>query len=467
MLFHSQQFLLFFPVAWLLYWLLRTQTQRKWCLLISSSIFYASWNPIFLLTIGASAVIDFWLARLIAKSRSEKIRKTLLLASIAISLSFLFYFKYCNFFLDNVIGLLHALGFHSHRPTLAIILPLGISFYTFETISYVVDVYKRTIPAQESLLDYAVFIMFFPHLVAGPIVRARDFLPQLLREKRWSWTNINVGMQLFILGLFKKVVIADRMSAVADPVFQSVSSYNSLTVWMALIAYTIQIYCDFSGYTDMAIGLARMYGYKLSPNFKYPYLSSDLVEFWQRWHISLSSWISDYIYMPLALGGARRSQLKNYLSILVTMTVCGIWHGAGWQFIVWGIYHGVLLAGNYKLRTLRSFAKIKNIIGTPVTLLAFALGLVLFRSPDLNSAMQFFRQMFCFAQGQTVAAFMIFGFLLCLVFSLIEHFVIPYFKGRRLFRFSPSLIAAGSFALLLSVILLAPAQRAQFIYFQF
>ena len=351
MLFHSQQFLLFFPVAWLLYWLLRTQTQRKWCLLISSSIFYASWNPIFLLTIGASAVIDFWLARLIAKSRSEKIRKTLLLASIAISLSFLFYFKYCNFFLDNVIGLLHALGFHSHRPTLAIILPLGISFYTFETISYVVDVYKRTIPAQESLLDYAVFIMFFPHLVAGPIVRARDFLPQLLREKRWSWTNINVGMQLFILGLFKKVVIADRMSAVADPVFQSVSSYNSLTVWMALIAYTIQIYCDFSGYTDMAIGLARMYGYKLSPNFKYPYLSSDLVEFWQRWHISLSSWISDYIYMPLALGGARRSQLKNYLSILVTMTVCGIWHGAGWQFIVWGIYHGVLLAGNYKLRT--------------------------------------------------------------------------------------------------------------------
>lgn len=366
-----------------------------------------------------------------------------------------------------MIGFLHAIGLNAHRPTLSIILPLGISFYTFETISYVVDVYKKKIPAQESLLDYAVFIMFFPHLVAGPIVRARDFLPQLVRDKRWSWTNMNIGIQLFILGLFKKVVIADRMSAVADPVFQSVGSYNSPTAWMALIAYTIQIYCDFSGYTDMALGLARMYGYKLSPNFKYPYMSSDLVEFWQRWHISLSTWISDYIYMPLALGGARRSQLRNYLSIIVTMTACGIWHGAGWQFVVWGLYHGCLLAGNYKLRTMRSFAKIKSKIGIPVTLLAFAFGLVLFRSPNLSSAMQFFKQMFCFAQGQTIAAVMILGFLLCLAFSISEHFVIPRFTGRRLFRFSPSLVAAGSLALLLSVVLFAPAQRVQFIYFQF
>ena len=257
------------------------------------------------------------------------------------SLGLLGFFKYTNFLLGLVWPVIRPLGASSDPPFLKIILPLGISFYTFETISYVVDVYRRRIPAERKLLNYMLFLMFFPHLIAGPIVRPGDFLPQLERLRNFDWSRVELGARLFLLGLLKKAVIADQLAQVVDPIYAAPAGFGSATLWAATVAYAIQIYCDFSGYSDMAIGCAHAFGLKLPMNFNLPYLSQNVAEVWTRWHISFSTWLRDYLYIPL--GGNRGGQLAACRNILLTMLLGGLWHGAGWTYVCWGLSRGLFL----------------------------------------------------------------------------------------------------------------------------
>src|ERR1043166_282 len=303
MLFCSQQFLIFFLVVFAVYWVIPWRQARVVLLLIASFYFYASWSAWLALVIAVSATMDYLVARGMDASSSRRVRLSLLVGSLVMNLGLLCYFKYANFFLASLQEALHRAGAEASFPVLSVILPIGISFYTFEAINYTVDVYRRHVRAERNLLHFMLFILFFPHLVAGPIVRARDFLPQIHRPKRWSWGRLHLGCQFFVMGLFKKLAIADQMAQYADPVFQNPSQYGSGAVWFATIAYALQIYGDFSGYSDMALGAAHMLGYKLARNFNMPYLAANVAEFWHRWHISLSTWLRDYLFIPL--GGSR------------------------------------------------------------------------------------------------------------------------------------------------------------------
>src|SRR5262249_42235247 len=312
---------------------------RVWLLLAASFYFYSSWNQWLALIICVSTAMDYLVARGMEVSAVPLYRRLLLGVSLVANLGLLFYFKYANFFLDSLEQALNALGAQASLPVLKVILPIGISFYTFEAINYTIDVYRRRVPAERNLANFMLFITFFPHLVAGPIVRARDFLPQTHRRKRWDWPRMQLGVQFFLMGLFKKLAIADRMAIFADEVFQNPDQFNTGACWLAVLAFALRIYCDFSGYTDMALGTAYMLGYKLAQNFNMPYLSANVSEFWRRWHISLSSWLRDYLFIPL--GGSRGSKWQIYRNLMITMTLGGLWHGVSWMFVFWGVLHGL------------------------------------------------------------------------------------------------------------------------------
>jgi alginate O-acetyltransferase complex protein AlgI len=314
---------------------------RKIIILSASCFFYAFWDWHFLGLLAAVTVVDFFISRYLAYSYDEKIRKILLAISIIFNLGLLGLFKYFNFFIDNLNFLLSSLGLQ--LGTLNIILPVGISFYIFETLSYVIDVYRRTAQPAASLVDYAVFITFFPRLVAGPIMRASRFLPQLERGVQLNVGNFVAGAQLFAQGLIKKVIIADRLSVGVDIIYSNPAAFSCGSVWLAVFAYSIQIYFDFSGYSDMAIGIARIMGFDLDQNFNLPYVAQSISEFWRRWHISLSTWLRDYLYIPL--GGNRKGTLRTYVNLMLTMLLGGLWHGASWNFVIWGGLHGLYLAG--------------------------------------------------------------------------------------------------------------------------
>src|SRR5579884_75312 len=341
MLFHTNRFLGFFLLVFAVYWILSRHRWRIGWLLAASCCFYACWNPYLITLIVFSASVDFVAARQLERLTSPRLRRLLLVGSITINLSLLAFFKYANFFLASAITTADVLGWHLSLPALHILLPLGISFYTFETIAYIVEVYQGKTQAVRNYADYALYIMFFPHLIAGPIVRPRDFLPQIGRPKRFSWNRAQLGVQLFLLGFFKKAVIADRLADIVDPVFAAPAGYGTATVWLAVLSYAVQIYCDFSGYSDMAVGTAHLLGFKLPRNFNMPYFAINVSDFWKRWHISLSTWLRDYLYIPL--GGSRRGRLRTYCNLLLTMGIGGLWHGANWTFAAWGLYHGLLL----------------------------------------------------------------------------------------------------------------------------
>ena len=342
MLFHSYAFFLLFTITAVVYWSIKDEPKRVLWLVVASIVFYANWNPWLVFLILFTAVFDFFIAQRIEAAVSLRSRKLLLVSSLLVSLSLLAFFKYTNFLIDTGSSLLYWFGFEPPKTMLRIILPLGISFYTFETISYVVDVYLGRIKAERNALNYALFLMFFPHLIAGPIVRPGFFLPQVKRRKFLNWESIQVGARLFLLGLFKKAVIADQIAILVDPVFANPQTCSSATIWAAVLCYAVQIYCDFSGYSDMAIGTAYALGYHLPENFNMPYFSLNIAEFWRRWHMSLATWLRDYLYIPL--GGNRHGRLKTYRNLMITMLLGGLWHGAGWTFVFWGFYHGVLLA---------------------------------------------------------------------------------------------------------------------------
>jgi alginate O-acetyltransferase complex protein AlgI len=393
-LFCSLPFAVFFAVVFAAYWLLPWTRARVWLLLLASFFFYASWNKWLALLICVSTAMDYGVARGLEAFRTPWKRKALLLVSLVANLGLLAYFKYANFFLDSLQQVVRAGGGSVSLPVLQVILPVGISFYTFEAINYTVDVYRGRTRAERNLANFMLFITFFPHLVAGPIVRARDFLPQIHRPKRWSGARLQLGAEYFLMGLVKKVVIADRMALYADPVFAAPARYSSAAVWLAVVAYAVQIYCDFSGYTDMALGTAHMLGYKLAQNFNMPYLAKNISEFWRRWHISLSSWLRDYLFIPL--GGSRGSGWRTNRNLLITMTLGGLWHGASWTFVAWGVFHGLLLIAH---RTFKRFADYRPrlrcgletapgvALRMAVTFVAVCVGWVFFRCQTFEAAL--------------------------------------------------------------------------------
>jgi alginate O-acetyltransferase complex protein AlgI len=467
MLFHSFAFFIFFSVTFSVYWILRAHEYRMAWLVVASVVFYAVWNPWFVLLIAFTAGVDYIFALRIERAATLRRRKWLLIASLTISLSLLGFFKYASFLLSASTGLLAIVGVHVVPPVLQIVLPLGISFYTFETISYVVDVYRGKLPAERNPLHYALYIMFFPHLISGPIVRPLQFLPQVRAIKHFDWARLQLGVQLFLRGLLKKAVLADRLALVIDPIFQDPVTFSSGTLWFATVGYAVQAYCDFSGYTDMALGSAHALGFKLPQNFNQPYLSASIGEFWRRWHITLSSWVRDYLYIPM--GGNRGAKWKTYRNLIVTMAALGLWHGAGWTYLVFGLYHGVLLslerAFPFPAWTNRGLPRIARVVWTFALL---CIGLVIFRNPSLASCWLMLRRMFHPLAGATLPAATFLVALSIIGFIFAGHLIGRTKMNRTLPPFVPApALGIGLAVLFLLIQLLIPEEARPFIYFQF
>lgn len=480
MLFPTFKFFVFFCVVFAVYWGLslvtaiwprwreqRVHRLRMGWLLIASCYFYMSWNPIFILLILFSASVDYVSARLMLHTQTVWKRRALLILSISVNLGLLAFFKYTNFLLGTAIGTLNLFGFENDPVVVDLILPLGISFYTFETISYIVDVYQGKIKPVRNLLDYALYIMFFPHLVAGPIVRPHEFLPQIAQVKRWNWDRLQLGLQFFVLGLFKKAAIADQLAKIVDPVFAHPAGYASAAVWLGVLCYAAQIYCDFSGYSDMAVGLAHMLGFKLPRNFNLPYLADSITDFWRRWHITLSSWLRDYLYIPL--GGNRSGAWQTYRNLLVTMLLGGLWHGASWTFVVWGLYHGVLLSLHRAVAwprwTASAILKPFFCVGT---FLLVCVGWVFFRAQTFADAAVILRKMFWPEAGKTLEPAVFVLGLSALAFLLTGWLLASWLDLKRIERRIPApLLGAAMAAAFVLAQMLMPEDGRAFIYFQF
>ena len=467
MLFTTAQFLGFFCLVFLVYWGLPGKRLRLFWLLIASIYFYMSWNPWLVTLILFSASVDYLAAMKMEGLVRPLARRLLLIVSISTNLGLLAFFKYVNFFLGSMYTIQGWLGGEPAQRFFQVVLPLGISFYTFETISYIVDVYRRRARAVRDPLEYALYIMFFPHLVAGPIVRPKDFLPQLRRRHRFNWDRLQLGLQFFFLGLFKKAVLADRLVAVVDPVFANPGPFGSAATWLAVLAYSAQIYLDFSGYSDMAVGLAHMLGYRLPRNFNMPYLAANIADFWRRWHISLSSWLRDYLFIPL--GGSRGSRWQTCRNLLVTMLVGGLWHGANWTFVAWGGLHGLLLAGHrllpsWKWRESRSFRPLAILS----TFLAVCVGWVFFRAQSFGDAGIILQHLFQPEWGLSLSRPQIWTVGVILAVLVAGHALGAFIDLTKRERVLPEVVMGAVLTgLLLLVLMLAPDESKAFIYFQF
>jgi alginate O-acetyltransferase complex protein AlgI len=476
--FNTQSFLLFFALVFSIYWLIprRWQMTRIWLLVVASFHFYAAWSKDLAFLVTATTLADYCFGRLMDASQRKKFRLGVVLASISMNLGILCYFKYRGFFLNELHDSLLRLGYDPSYGKLdiaGIIIPFGISFYTFEAISYAVDVYRRKIAAEKSLPRFLLFILFFPHLVSGPIVRPGDFLRQSRRAKRWNWIRVQVGVQLFLMGVFKKMAIADRMALFCDPIFKNPSDYSTASCWIAVLAYAIRIYCDFSGYSDMAVGLAHLFGYKLTYNFNMPYLSANISDFWRRWHISLSSWLRDYVFIPL--GGSRGSRWLNYRNLMITMTVGGLWHGAAWGYVLWGASHGLMLVLHKQFKEYRGDrpqldAALQTPLGTVfrmlLTFFCVSMGWVLFQ-PEIGKAMEMYGKMFSFRHGKSLPLSN-HSFWYTVAFIALCHLLVRSGAWKRMNAQLPAPVLGVGYAMCLCVaMLLAPATGTSFIYFQF
>lgn len=342
MLFNSLHFFYFFVVVYGLYLLLTHKWQNR-MLLFASYAFYGSWDWRFLSLIFISTLVDYVCGIKIHESQQKERKKIYLLISVVTNLGLLGVFKYFNFFIDSATALLHFLPFDLSVLHLHIVLPVGISFYTFQTMSYAIDIYRSELKPTRNFYDFALFVAFFPQLVAGPIERARQLLPQIANPRTITAVQFQEGVWLTVWGLFQKVFIADNLAKVVDTTFASSAPYNGMMVALALYAFAFQVFCDFAGYSNIARGIAKLMGFELMVNFRLPYFARNPVDFWRRWHISLSTWLRDYLYIPL--GGSKHGKFKTYRNVFVTMLLGGLWHGASWTFVVWGIYEALLLIG--------------------------------------------------------------------------------------------------------------------------
>ena len=468
MLFHTAPFL------WLLlgsfvgyWWVLRSQRARNLLLLTASVVFYVNWNAWLVLLVFSTAIYDYHMARAIEDAPTERARRTRLIGAVAVPLGLLGYFKYTNFLVAQAWPLWRALGASGPSPVFNIVLPLGISFYTFETIAYVVEVYRRRMRAERRVVDYALFLLFFPHLIAGPIVRPNRFLPQVRRAQRLGWNRVELGARLFVFGMLKKAVVADQLALIVDPIFAAPGAYATRTIWAAVVCYAVQIYCDFSGYSDMAIGSAHLFGIRLPTNFRMPYFAPNPAEFWRRWHITLSTWLRDYLYIPL--GGNRHGTLATYRNLLLTMLLGGLWHGAAWTFLVWGGYHGLLLclhrAIPWPAWTGRPSA---HPLRVTITFVLVCVGWVFFRAATLADAGTILTRMLVPTAGLALTPLVSSLVALILGAVLAAHLVGTLANVPRLVQPLPALVVGTALACgFLLAGLLAPDTGGAFIYFEF
>jgi alginate O-acetyltransferase complex protein AlgI len=401
MLFNSIEFLFFLPTVFCLYWFVFQKKLRvqNLLLLLSSYVFYGWWDWRFLSLIFLSTIVDYFVGLKIYNSRDKKTKKSYLWISILFNLGLLGFFKYFNFFIDSWIDFLGTFGYGNQSTwTLNIILPVGISFYTFQTMSYSLDIYFKKLKPTKDFISFASFVSFFPQLVAGPIERASNLLPQILNNRVFKYEQGVQGLRLILWGMFKKIVIADSLSWRVDYVFNNYQSLDGGTLILGLIYFSFQIYCDFSGYSDIAIGTSKLFGFELMSNFKFPYFSRDIGEFWRRWHISLSTWFRDYVYIPL--GGSKGSQWLSIRNIFIIFLISGFWHGPNYTFIIWGLIHAFLyiplfLKGKNRQYTSAVVAEgrllptIKELFQMGTTFFLTMIAWVFFRSENITSAFEF------------------------------------------------------------------------------
>ena len=472
MIFNSLTFIIFFAIVMLLHNLPFSWTVKKINLMIASYLFYAAWNPPFVILLWITTVIDWFVAQAIAKTENQPKRKALLLISLAGNLGLLSYFKYGTFLLENFIALLHVFGINYNPPIPSIILPVGISFYTFVTLSYTIDVYRREIQPAKSFLDFGLLVTFFPHLVAGPILRAANFLPQCLEEKKATAQQIGWGIALMVYGLSEKVILADGLVApVADKVFNAADNLGFLTSWIGTLAFSAQIFLDFDGYSLCAIGAAMCLGFVFPDNFRFPYAAIGFSDFWRRWHISLSSWLRDYLY--ISLGGNRAGKARTNLNLMLTMLLGGLWHGAAWRFIIWGGLHGVYLIIERFLKEAFTGVKVLHLkfvqmILALLTFLAVCITWVFFRAVDWTDALKVLKAMFLGGNGTLSLTSGEIGWVIIIVLTLlIMHWNLRNASIEEATAHVPVWARPVVLAALMLAIILMPGDNRAFIYFQF
>jgi alginate O-acetyltransferase complex protein AlgI len=491
MLFNSIEFLIFFPVTTILYFLLAHK--YRWALLLAASCyFYMAFVPVYILILGGTIVVDYFAGILIEKSNGAK-RKYFLLASIVANVGVLAVFKYYNFLNENLSVLLHGVGYQNPIPYLSILLPIGLSFHTFQAMSYTIEVYRGKQKAEKHFGIYSLYVMFYPQLVAGPIERPQNIIHQLHEKKYFNYRNAADGLKLMAWGFFKKVVIADRLSLMVNHVYNDPTHFESLPLIVASIFFAFQIYCDFSGYSDIAIGAARVMGINLMTNFRRPYSSKSIAEFWTRWHISLSSWFRDYLYIPL--GGNRVPVPRWYLNLFIVFLVSGLWHGANWTFIVWGALHGFYLIMAYVLAPAKRFLSskvsyappimIQNLVKVLTTFILVTFGWIFFRANNISEGIYIVTHLFSHLSsdiqqiisdpdsrvrllflGEDVRTFTI------AIFALILLEAVQFFQSK--ISISETLSAKPLFVrwavytlVIFSILGFGVFEKTQFIYFQF
>jgi len=482
MLFNSIDFAVFLPIVFLLYWFVCNKDIRhqNFLIVVSSYTFYGWWNWKFLSLIIFSTIVDYSIGLALRTEQKEQKRRLLLWASVIVNLGILGFFKYCNFFIENFTAAFSFFGHHIEASSLNLILPVGISFYTFQTLSYTIDVYRKRLEPTTDFISFSAFVSFFPQLVAGPIERASNLVPQFNQERTFNYGNAVDGLRQILWGLFKKVVIADNCAQFVNIIFQNPELHTGSALLIGAVLFSFQIYGDFSGYSDIAIGTARLFGFNLKKNFAFPYFSRDIAEFWRRWHISLSTWFRDYLYIPL--GGSRGSLPFKIRNVFIIFVVSGFWHGASWNFIVWGMLNAVFFLpllvfkrnrSNLDVvaagRRLPSFTELHQIIATfGLTTIAW----IFFRAESIRDALLYLERMFsaslfAIPNFNKKTDFLILSFLLVFFIVLewkgrakeyaIEHFGVNANKT----------LVWGFYLILCQLIFLFQGEQQQFIYFQF
>jgi len=483
MFFNSLSFFIFLFFVFIIYWKLTKKSIRiqNTILLIASYFFYSLWDWRFSSLILLSTIVDFYVGKYIHKCTSHRKRKKALYISIVLNIGVLFFFKYCNFFIDSAKELFNLFGYQtSSLWTLKIILPVGISFYTFQTLSYSLDIYRKKIVPTTNFIAFATFISFFPQLVAGPIEKASNLLPQIIKKRKFNYLQCTNGLQLILWGLFKKVAIADSLAPIVDDIFLNYGNYSSSTLVLGAVFFSFQLYGDFSGYSDIAIGVAKLFGIELMSNFKFPYLARNIAEHWQRWHISLSSWFKDYIYIPL--GGNRVGKTKSIRNIFIVFLISGFWHGANWTFIIWGLLHATfyipvflrnknrVFSNNYVAESKR-IPSISELFGIITTFSLVTLANIFFRSSSVNNALGYFKQILnnlSLQSYQHPSGYRMLDYFVLLIIFIMYEFIIRG-NERSPYKFKSKYLRFALYILTIFILILFYDDHIDrsFIYFQF
>ncbi len=471
MLFNSFSFIVFFIIVLALYYnKIFSWTNKKRMLLLASYIFYGMWNPPLVILLWISTMVDWTAANKLAVEENQRKRKMWLLLSMCVNLGFLSFFKYGDFFLANFTSIVNSVGIDFHPQNMDIILPMGISFYTFQTMSYTIDMYQRKIKPARTFLDFALYVTFFPQLVAGPIVRAKDLITQFYEPKKATIKQFFWGMFLLTIGLFQKVVLADTLlSGTADAVFGSGKALNFWDAWSGTLAFSGQIFFDFAGYSTCAIGIALMLGIILPDNFRYPYASLGFSDLWDRWHISLSSWLRDYLYIPL--GGNRHGITRMYIALMLTMLLGGLWHGAAWTFIVWGGLHGFYLILEKLQKQYLPF-KITAWNGMFLAFTTFTcvnITWVFFRAREFETAWNMIKSMLFLNSGgeKILDLFDIIKVLTVVSILFVCHWIMRNTSMKEVSEKTPVWVLGVAWSIMIILMSIAQGNSEQFIYFQF